>query len=144
MIIKQLSESNTSEIADLHREHFADGWTENMLVSAWKGGRFLALGAIENDVLVGVITCSKGLDDADIEGVVSRTDYRGKGIATALISQLISHLKSQNIDRILLEVRENNLPAINLYKKMGFETISVRKGYYADGENALVMIKENI
>ena len=37
-----------------------------------------------------------------------------------------------------------SLLSINLYKKMGFNAISVRKGYYDDGENAIVMIKENI
>ena len=143
MIVKLLSESDTADIVKLHQENFSDGWTESMLLSAWKSGRFMALGAFIKDNLIGVITCSKGLDDADIEGIVSDKNYRGKGVATALIEELIKRLKSANIDKILLEVRETNIPAINLYKKFGFNAISVRKGYYADGENAIVMIKEN-
>jgi ribosomal-protein-alanine N-acetyltransferase len=43
-----------------------------------------------------------------------------------------------------LEVREHNQPAISLYQKFGFETMYVRKGYYPDGENALVMVKKII
>ena len=44
------------------------------------------------------------------------------------------------IQRAYLEVRVRNNVAINLYKKFGFETISTRKGYYKDGEDAYVML----
>ena len=44
-----------------------------------------------------------------------------------------------------MEVRESNLPAINLYKKYGFSSLGTRKGYYQDNdENALIMWTENI
>ena len=43
---------------------------------------------------------------------------------------------------MFLEVRSSNTPAINLYKKAGFTNLSVRKKYYDDGEDAVVMAKE--
>ena len=44
-----------------------------------------------------------------------------------------------------LEVRESNVPAIELYKKYGFSSLGTRKGYYQDNnENALIMWTENI
>ena len=42
---------------------------------------------------------------------------------------------------ITLEVRVSNEPAINLYKKRGFSTVCVKKGYYKDGEDAYYMMK---
>ena len=59
-----------------------------------------------------------------------------------LIENAINELKNQDLNKVLLEVRESNLPAKNLYIKHGFEQISIRKKYYSDGENAVILIKE--
>ena len=44
-------------------------------------------------------------------------------------------------EKFLLEVNENNIKALKLYKKIGFEQISVRKNYYGNNENAIIMMK---
>ena len=41
-----------------------------------------------------------------------------------------------------LDVRKSNLRAINVYNKLGFKEIYVRKAYYNDGEDDIVMKKE--
>ena len=142
MTVERLFEKDVDQIISLYQTDFKDGWNKNMLLSAFSGGRFYALGVKDDAVLVGVITFSKGYDDADIEGVVVKTSHRGKGIAKKLIEsaeQLLASLKNK---KILLEVREGNLPARSLYKSAGFNDIAVRKNYYADGENAVIMAKE--
>ena len=142
MTVERLFEKDVDQIISLYQTDFKDGWNKNMLLSAFSGGRFYALGVKDDAVLVGVITFSKGYDDADIEGVVVKTSHRGKGIAKKLIEsaeQLLASLKNK---KILLEVREGNLPARSLYKSAGFNDIAVRKNYYADGENAVIMVKE--
>ena len=53
-------------------------------------------------------------------------------------------LLSKGVNRLLLEVRESNFSAIGTYEKSGFARLSIRKGYYCDGENAVVMVKERI
>ena len=66
-------------------------------------------------------------------------EYRNKGIAYKIIEEAIRGI-SKNI---ILEVREKNEPAINLYKKIGFKEISKRKSYYKDtGEDAIIMLME--
>lgn len=141
MRIARLNAYDLPEITKLYQADFSDGWTADMLKSAFESGRFFALGAIENGALIGVITVTSGLDDADIEGVVTASAHRGKGVAKTLLTAVIDLLKADKKERILLEVREGNVPAINLYKSAGFKEISIRKKYYADGENALVMEK---
>ena len=59
-----------------------------------------------------------------------------------LIQGLEKALLEKNIEKIFLEVRLSNLPAQNLYIKNGFNRINVRKSYYSDGEDAVVMAKE--
>ncbi len=141
MKIIKLSVDDVGKITELYRVDFLDGWTAEMLKSAFDGGRFFALGAEMENALVGVITVTEGYDDADIEGVVVANSHRGKGIAKRLITAVEERLKADGKERILLEVREGNIPAISLYESTGFEKISVRKKYYIDGENALVMEK---
>ncbi len=140
MTFATLSEKDIDLICALYLKDFADGWNKEMLVSAFNTGRFLCAGAFDDERLIGVITCSKCVDDADLEGIVTLKEYRGKGVATALLQFTEKQLKGMK--KLLLEVREGNLPAIEFYKKNGFKKISVRKKYYADGENALVFVKE--
>ena len=50
-------------------------------------------------------------------------------------------MREKAITDISLEVKYDNITAYNLYKKLGFKTRRVRKGYYADGQNCLEMVK---
>jgi ribosomal-protein-alanine N-acetyltransferase len=142
MNIKILSKEDINCILELFSSDFEDGWNKNQLSSSFDSGLFLCVGAFDNEKLVGVICASSSIDTADIESVVVKKEFRRKGIASLLINELINLLEKENITKILLEVRESNLKAISLYKKHNFKEISVRKKYYANGENALIFIKE--
>lgn len=142
MTFKNLSALDVETITQFNKQYFLDGWTENMIISAFSTQRFCIVGAFLDEVLVGYIAFTIGLDTADIESVVVKPTERKKGIAIALIKNAEEQIKAFKIDKILLEVRESNVPAISLYQKNGFNVISKRNKYYHDGENALVMIKE--
>ena len=144
MILSTLNKSDVDSIVALYQGNFPDGWNKNMLESAFDGGRFIAIGAFDGDKLIGAITCSVSFEDADIEGVVTDVAYRRKGVASALIKKAQELLLSKGVNRLLLEVRESNFSAIGAYEKAGFTRLSIRKGYYCDGENAVVMVKERI
>ena len=117
-----------------------DGWSKKMLVGSFNGGRFYGFIAEDNGKSVGFVTLTCGLDDADIEDVFVVPSYRRQGIADGLIERALTLAKNSGAKKVLLEVRASNLSAINLYKKHGFTNLSVRKKYYADGEDALVLI----
>lgn len=142
MIFKLLDEKDIPDMVALYRKDFPDGWSAEMLLSAFKREGFFAIGALVGEKLVGVITCDRGMDSADVEGVVTASEMRKRGVATALMERAERELKAFETKRILLEVREGNSNAIALYEKLGYKTVSVRKKYYQDGENALVMMKE--
>lgn len=77
-------------------------------------------------------------DRCEIIDIYTNSEYRRNNIAFSLINEIE---KDYNIVNITLEVNINNMNAINLYKKVGFKTASIRKGYY-NGVDALLMIKE--
>ena len=55
---------------------------------------------------------------------------------------MLSDCAEIELKTLFLEVRESNMPAINLYQKYGFTQVGKRPKYYRDGETALVMKKE--
>lgn len=65
--------------------------------------------------------------------------FKRKGYASVLLNFVKAFSAQNDIKKIWLEVKEGNLPAISLYKKLGFKTDYIRKNYYSNGENACVM-----
>jgi ribosomal-protein-alanine N-acetyltransferase len=110
--------------------------------SAFEEGRFYAIALEDEGLPVGIVTFSVACDTADIEVVVVISDKRKKGYGLKLVERAEQQMKELGVVKSFLEVREGNIPAQCLYNKAGYNKISVRKGYYSDGENAIVMIKE--
>lgn len=85
------------------------------------------------------------LDEAHITNVAVHPEFRGMGIGNTIVEELIKEAKLKNIVAMTLEVRINNISAINLYKKYGFVEVAIRKNYYVDtGEDAIIMWKYDI
>ena len=83
------------------------------------------------------------LDEADLNSIAVKADFRRKGIGEAIVMAMAELLSESGVSIINLEVRVSNAPAIGLYKKYGFKECGVRTGYYLDnGEDALIMKRE--
>lgn len=78
---------------------------------------------------------------ADIMNVGVLGRCRRQGIADKLLDCLEKYCRENCVFEINLEVRVGNIPARNLYRKKGYEEIAVRKGYYEDNEDAVIMKK---
>ena len=85
------------------------------------------------------------IDEGHITTLAVSPEYKRNHIGEALIVKILEDCYNSGIKYLTLEVRESNIPAINLYTKYGFESLGTRKGYYQDNnENALIMWTENI
>jgi len=84
--------------------------------------------------------CAKALaGEWEIENVVVAPAERRRGIADALIGELIARARSEAASAIFLEVRESNAPARRLYEKHGFREAGRRRAYYSNPlEDAIV------
>ena len=91
-------------------------------------------------IVVGYITYSVVLGEVQIANVAVHPDFRRCGIAERLLKKLYDDSVSDKMSIITLEVRESNLPAINLYKKCSFIECGKRKNYYKNpSEDAILM-----
>lgn len=88
--------------------------------------------------IVSFIVYSLMYENVEIIDVFTNKNYRNKGYSYNLLKEIINDNKDKNIT---LEVSKENISAINLYKKAGFEEVAIRKGYY-DGIDALLMLKK--
>ena len=92
-------------------------------------------GYYENELLVGFIM----YETIDIVNIVVDEKYRHQGIATRLIKYVLNNFA--DVEKLMLEVNENNKVAVNLYLKNGFKEINRRPKYY-DSDTAIIMERD--
>jgi ribosomal-protein-alanine N-acetyltransferase len=95
----------------------------------------------DNKEIAGFVVFSIMYEKAEIVDIAVKNEYIRQGIGTELLTSVINECIKNSCESITLEVRSSNYNAISFYKKHGFREISVRKSYYQDGEDALIMIK---
>lgn len=119
----------------------SDGWSVESFLSEVRKDNGIVLCFTENRNIIALLSGYFAEGEGDITSVAVDENFRRKGLAQKLISEFIKNLP-ENTDNVFLEVRENNIPAINLYEKCGFEKLSLRKNFYSNPhENAVVMVK---
>ncbi|PSR32945.1 MAG: ribosomal-protein-alanine N-acetyltransferase [Sulfobacillus benefaciens] len=83
------------------------------------------------------------LDEAHITNVAVHPDYRGHHLGQQMMEGLMDRARALGVQRMTLEVRRGNAVAQNLYHKLGFVQLGVRRGYYTDThEDAFIMWKD--
>lgn len=78
-------------------------------------------------------------DTADVQTIGVLPEYEGNGFGRAMLEQMHERAREQGAERILLEVRADNPRAQRLYERNGYRAIHVRRGYYDDGTDAIIM-----
>jgi len=82
------------------------------------------------DLPLGFVLVQSVVDEAEIVTIVVGKQSRKSGVARKLLSAVFDRLRENDIGRLLLEVAEDNAPAIALYRQCGFDEIGRRKKYY--------------
>jgi len=91
--------------------------------------------AIIDNECVGYALITVVVGEVEIEDICALPDLRRQGIASTLLSHMISDANRRRDDYILLEVAQKNKPAKALYEKHGFALVTTRKNYYRFANN---------
>ena len=143
MTVRQITLADVDKIDCLQSRFFPDGWSKCGLIDGINIGNLKGVVCYEDNTLIAFATYSSTVDFAELLDILVEPSFRQKGVASKMLNCILEEIQGQS-PKMFLEVREGNAPAVNFYKKLGFTTISIRKKYYPDGENALVMEKELI
>lgn len=84
---------------------------------------------LDNNI-IGYIVLMKVDSFIELHKIAIVPDYQGQGYGFYLLKNIIDNLRLIDIENIVLEVNINNINAIKLYEKLGFNVIGVRKNYY--------------
>ena len=77
-------------------------------------------------------------DTIELTEIAIESSFRNRGFGRHLVRWLIDFAETAHCTRITLEVRDGNLPARGLYESFNFQLDGVRRGYYSNGEDALL------
>ena len=141
MILRLADKGDIDRIAEMEQICFPeDPWSREAVASEFSGlnpERYYA--AEEDGIMIGYAGIWLIPPEGYITNVAVHPDYRRRGIATAMLNKMIDECLSEKVLDITLEVRVSNAPGISLYKSLGFTEAGVRRKYYSDGEDAMIM-----
>lgn len=140
--ISKMNIDDLNKISPVLLTEFDDFWNHNIFKSELENENSKYVVAKNNDEIVGFAGIWISIDEAHVTNIVTKKDLRKNGIGSTLLEELINLSKNLNLVSITLEVNENNLDAIKLYEKFGFEKLGIRKKYYNNTDNALIMTKK--
>jgi ribosomal-protein-alanine N-acetyltransferase len=129
-------------LAEAELACFSDPWPPQFFVSEiLAAGRFNRLLVDPADTLVAYLFCAWQYLDLHVLKVATLPEYRRKGLARRLMDLAEVHVEETGGESLTLEVRTSNGEAIAMYEVLEYERAGVRRAYYQDGEDAVVMTK---
>lgn len=139
-VIRDLEERDIEAISRIEQDSFSMPWSANAFRQLLSDSKSIYLVAEEDGIVVGSCGVSDICGEGNIDNVVVDQQYRGRGIATALMEETLRRGRERGIQAFTLEVRVSNLPAIRVYEKMGFVSEGIRPRFYEKPtEDAMIM-----
>ncbi|HZK55069.1 MAG TPA: ribosomal protein S18-alanine N-acetyltransferase [Desulfosporosinus sp.] len=143
-LVRPMKLDDLEIILEIEHASFSTPWTLESFTSELidnEYARYLCL-ELEGKV-IGYMGLWFILDEGHITNIAITPDHRGQHWGEFLMRSMIEKMMEQGMERMTLEVRVSNSLAQCLYKRLGFASAGIRKGYYADtGEDAMIMWAE--
>ena len=142
MIIRPADLNDVGSIMALEQGSIVHPWSSKDIESLITDQNKMCLVAGVNGEAVCYVGAETVLDECNIGNIVTAKEYRGRGFATQILTALLDGLKDKGVVKVFLEVEHDNTPAISLYEKSGFTRYGLRRDYYGQGKDAILMTKE--
>ena len=138
--IKQINENDIDLCYELDSKTISL-WSKKQWANEFKKEGTKIFGLLLENLLIGICVFQVVIDEVQINYFVVNQNFRKKGFGSYLMNYLIKRCKKLNINKLLLEVSQNNITAENFYNRFDFSTVGIRKNYYKDGSDALLKEK---
>jgi len=151
--LRRFNPSDLERVTHINRMCLPENYTTFFFMDLYKRFPETFIVAEENGEVVGYVMCrtETGIPSFKLLGITRKghvisiavlPEHQREGIAYELMREAMRSMVNYKAKECYLEVRGSNVPAVNLYKKMGFEVTRTIRDYYADGEDAYVMARK--
>lgn len=148
VFVDEAESAEAETLAEIHADSFARNWSADDIAALMADNNVFAL-AVRRESLFGLrkmagfVMVRVAADEAEILTIAVSRARRGSGFGRMLMEEALRRLYRERVAACFLEVNRDNQRAVGLYRKLGFEEVGARKGYYdsiagSDG-SALVM-----
>jgi len=142
---RRMQPEDLDSVTAIEKTLFSCPWSRNGFESSLDKPYILFLTALLDGEIVGYCGLLKSFDEADIVNVAVAKEYQGRGIAYAMLTELMRLGNEIGVRDFTLEVRVSNAPAIHVYEKLGFVSEGIRKNFYEKPrEDAMIMWKRSM
>jgi len=139
--VRSVDAADLLTLSEIHRQSFATGWTVDDLKSSLALSGSAALLVELAGTVYGFVQFQWVAGEAEIHTLCVSPNYRGQKFGRDLMDGLMADLARRQTRKVFLEVSSRNIAALALYQRYGFQQHGLRKAYYADGSDALTMVK---
>lgn len=145
VLLRVMTVDDLPAVMRVERETFPrDAWTEGMLrgeLDDQPRTRHYVVALLDGEI-VGYAGLSAAGDQADVQTIAVLAGRRRAGVGGAMLTELLAEAVRRGARTVFLEVRADNPGAQAVYDRFGFERIGVRRHYYDDGTDAIMMKKD--
>ena len=140
MKIRKATSKDLVSIQKMEGRIFNNPWSNKSIRNELKRDRnSLNLVAEMDQKIIGYFFAHLLDNEIHILNIAIDVTYQHQGYGKQLFKEILENYLQYG--DVYLEVKQSNFPAINLYLNFGFEEIDIREAYYADGEDAVIMVK---
>ncbi len=139
-----MSPSDVPEVARIETTAFSTPWSEETFRSLLERSGVELWVAEWGDQLAAYAILWSVLDEGELANIAVRSDLRGRGIGSSLLSRMLEVAEDSGVRSLYLEVRESNVLAREMYARRGFHEIGVRKAYYEGPREDARVLKKSL
>ncbi len=136
-----MTEADLDTVIELEKAIFPHPWRRSFFLSDINRPQGLSVVAEETGVILGYAV-AWGTEETHLANLAVSEVERGKGVGGKLLDEVLAFARRSNAGSVYLEVRVSNTIARKFYSERGFVPTYLRKGYYENGEDAVIMERE--
>jgi len=140
ILSRPMRPEDLSQVIEIENLSFSSPWSHSSFLQELNNPISCTLVAESEGQVTGYLCCWYVADEVHTLNLAVHPDYRRLGIARRLMEEVLLKAGAEGIKTVSLEVRRSNLSAVSLYHHLGFCQIGVRRRYYDNEEDALLMV----
>ena len=137
IIIRKAQFTDIDSVLEIEQESI-NSWSYDQFIQELNNKFSVFFVAESNNSIIGYAVAWRVADEIQINSISVKKSFRKQGIGSKLLAEIIKNDSGKVCSRAILDVRSNNMEAINFYTDNGFTKTGIRKNYYNDDDAVLM------